>query len=513
MDAKRHLMRLAAGILIILANAVSGFAQVAPPRPPKSTSCLPYEVLQRTYDGDYDGALALSEECAESHMRLVDPAGLVLDPAIPSSFQSAYSAGWAYAFLCATAQLQALTGNTRAAETTLARAEQFLNTWPGFHNFLVATDLEILSATRGFIEERAGRITASTLAYQSAGEVGASRLAVIALSQGDDAQAAVLAIKARTGVEARRLSIGVIATALPTALAVQGSLAELRGDPYEAFYRYYASEQEMRRMLEPYPTSAALPEGSGPTRPRPPGMSNASSRDYQPMLLAERPRVIKALAMGPTTVPATAKPLPIVAKAQQAFNDWLKVERSRATPGLAFRRQYPRFFAGFTREDRDLIRRRKMTRPSDFDVNAVLTLPESIEVTGLLDRDTLALDLYKLTAGLLSVAARASVSPADLLSPAEPRGLSPERRMVVNELRTALTQLQTLHARLQSSRLTTNSGAVLTAFDEIKLKSWTADASTAHMMDLTPELAESVSAIATKARDHITAAQRFLPPQ
>ena len=115
MDAERYVMRLVAGVLIISANASAAFAQLAPPRPPRSTSCRPYEVVRRTYDGDYDGALALSEECAESHMRLVNPAGLVLGPGI--SDQPAHSASWAHAFLCATAQLQALTGDTRAART------------------------------------------------------------------------------------------------------------------------------------------------------------------------------------------------------------------------------------------------------------------------------------------------------------------------------------------------------------------------------------------------------------
>lgn len=507
-------MRLAVAALIILANLAFGFAQ-APPRPPKSTTCLPYEVARRTYEGDYDRALAFSEECAESHMRLVNPVGLVLDSSTFGVSQRVSSAIWAPAFLAATSQLQALIGNTNAAETTLARAEQFLTTWPGFRSPLIETQSvrELLAATRGFIAERAGRIPASTSAYQGAGAVGASRRAVIALSQGDDTQAATLAISAKASIQATRLRWTEHAATLATALAVEGSLAELRGDPYRAFSRYYASDQEMQRMLEGYSTSAALPEGSGPTRTRPAGMSNPTIWDYQPMLLAERPRVTKALATAPMLPPATAKPLPIISNAQRAFNAWLTLERARTTPGVAFRRQYPRFFAGFTREDRDQIRRRRMTPPIDFDTNAVLTLPESIEVTGLLDRDTLALDLYKVTAELLSLAAFAGVSPADLLSSSEPRGLSRERRTVADELRMALKELQIFHARLQSIRLTTNSGAMLTAFDEIELKPWTADASTAHMMDLTPDFAESVSTLVTTVRDHVAAARRSLPRQ
>jgi hypothetical protein len=502
MDVKRqrYWSRLAIAVLIAAAGVVPASAQQARPRPPRSTTCLPYEVVQRTYKGDYDRALALSEECAEAHLRLVDPNGLVLDSANNSTLQRAFSAEWALAFLCATAQLQALTGARDSAEITLQRAEAFLTTWPGFNSFLIATTTfrELIAATRGFIAERAGQIPASILAYQRAGEVGASRLAVIALSQGDDGQAAALAVTA--GANA-------------TALAVQGSIAELRGDAYGAFSRYYASEQQMRRMLEPYPTSAALPSESGPTRPRPHGMSNPSSWDYQPMLLAERPRVIKALAIGPTTAPTTARPLPIIVNGQRAFNAWLESERAHPTPGIAFRPQYPRFFAGFTRDDRDLIRRRKMAPPSGYDAAAVLVLPTSIEVTGLLDRDTLALDFYKLAAEVLSLAARARLAPADLLSPTEPEGLPPERRIVANELRAALTDLQTLHARLQSVALTTKDGAVLTAADEMKLKSWTADVSTAHMTDLTPEFAESVNTITAKVREHLASAQRFLPAQ
>lgn len=513
MDAKRHSARLAAIVLVISASAVPVFAQVAPPRPPQPTACRPYEVVQSTFDGDYDRALALSQECAESHMRLVNPAGLVLDSS-PGSTQSAFSAGWAFAFLCASAQLQALTGDTGTAQTTLERAERFLNTWPGFRSFLVETKTaqEMLAATRGFIEERAGRIGASTLAYESAGEVGASRRAVIALSQKNDAQAAALANRAKNIVETAKILAGMNASPLPTALAVLGALAELRGDPFEAFGRYYDSEQEMRRMLEPYATSAALPEGSGSTRVRPDGVSH-SYGDFQPMLLAERPRVMKALAKGPTTIAATANPLPEVEKAQAAFNDWLRRQRARTVAGIAFRPQYPRFFAGFTREDRDSIRQRRLTPPKDFDVNAVLILPESIKVTGLFDRDTLARDLYMLIADLLSVAVRAGVSPADLLSSGEPRGLPPDRLNIANELRAALTELQTLHRRLQSVGLKTNSGAILTAFDEVKLRPWTADAATAHMVNLTPTIGDSFRITFTSARDRITAARRLLSLQ
>lgn len=492
------------GFMLTLAGTLAGVvtvtAQQQPPRPPASTSCQPYAVMQRTYDGDYDGALALSEECAAAHLRLVNPKGLVLDSRDSGSLQSAFSAGWTVAFLCATAQLQALTGANDTAQRTVERAENFAMTWPGFKSPLISWEepLSLLGATRGFVAERAGRVPEATMAYTRGGDAGAGRLAVMALGRGDDGNAGAFAASARED---------------STALAVRGALAELRDDPYEAYYRYLESDQSMQRLLDPYPTSAALPEGAGPTRARPAGMRNPSAWDYQPMLLAERARVAKALARGVVPIQATAKPLPEVASAQRAFNSWLVSERRRLTPGVAFRPQYPRFFAGFSHRDREQIQKRKLKPPPDYDRAALLVLPAAIEVTGLLDRDTLALDFYHLGVQLLALAKRGGVAPAALLTTGRLSAHSPATQAFIGELRAARAELERLHQQLAAVSLTTNDGAVLTASDELQLKKWTADASSAHLTNLRPEAAASIEAVARRVRDRMASAERAVRAQ
>jgi hypothetical protein len=482
--------RIFVAALVITSGPVLCSAQQ--PAPPRYTSCQPYAVLQRTYDGDYDGALALSQECAEAHLRLVDPRGLVIEP--QSSLQPIASASYALEFLCATAQLQAMTGAYVAADRTLSRAEDFEATWPGFRSFMIEMGVshQVLAATRGFVAERSGHSADAKSAYDRAGEVGASRLAVIALAQGNDGAAGAFAARAAETA---------------AGLAVRGALAELRDDPV-AHYYYYESDQKMSQLLDHYATSAALPPGSGPMNVRPAGVSGAGSWTFQPMLLAERARVTRALQRGPIPIQATAMPNADVADQQRAFNAWLERVRSRSTTGLAFAPQYPRFFAGFNRDDREQIGKRKLTPPMGFDTKAVLVVPEALGVTGLLDRDTLAMNFYHLGIQMLTLAERSGVTPATLLATTEPSGLTTPRRELVRELRAALLELQSLHDDLAALPLRTDSGSILTASSELRLKTWTSDASSAHLTNLRPEIANALEVSSGRVKAHLAAAER-----
>lgn len=498
MDVRRVLPVLLL-CMALSAPATTLLSAQSAPRPPRSQWCLPFAIMQYAYDGDFDRALAHSEECYASHSRWADPSGnWVLDTRDPRFSERAYAGGWMLSFLCSTAQLQAMAGAITQAEATVMRAEQWHARFFGFKSFLVdqTSPSEMLAATRGFVLERAGRLQESAAAYRTGGRLGASRLAVLTLTQKDDANAATWARAAGN---------------MPAALAVLGSLAELRGDDTTAFVMYSDSDREMKLLLEERPTNAQLPAES---RPLPPAGRPAANLDhFQPMLFAERTRVVRGLTR--FGQPAPSPPVQAsnrVRDEQTAFNKWLQERRASTIAGIQFRPQYPRFFAGFSRADRQAIRQRKLAAPPGYDPSVVLYLPETLAVTGIIDRDTLALDFYRLTAETLSLAARAGIMPSQLLSTEPPRETTPERSVLVAELRSVLTELESLYRILQNIQLRTTGGKVQTGSDEARVYSqWTADLSTAHVDIVTSELAQSIEGATTRVRARIASAQRFAP--
>jgi hypothetical protein len=296
----------------------------------------------------------------------------------------------------------------------------------------------------------------------------------------------------------------------PTALTVSGALAELRGNEASAFLMYYNSDRMMRRTFEERPTNAQLPEESVSRTPRDPGAPAPSLRDFQPMLLADRSRVVKALArFGNAKPPPPVQASAILRDEQEAFNKWIR-ERARKVPGVAFRPQYPRFFVGFSREDREAISRRKVRPPSGHDASVILYLPDALAITGILDRDTLAIDFYRLAVDVLSLAAQGGVTPAQLLSTEQPAGASPERLVLLAELRNAFVDLANLYRVLQNVKLQTAGGKELTAGDEARLYAeWQPDFTTAHLDVLTEGFAKSIDAATFRVRGRLKSARRF----
>jgi hypothetical protein len=493
-NSRCHLVAfLLVGATAISIGAVAPAAAQSVPKPPRPQWCLPSAMVQNVYNGDLDRALAHSEECVASHMRWASGAP-VPNESVADTWERSFAAPYVVLFLCSNAQLQAMAGSISQAEATLERAERWGST---LGELFDPYPHEILVATRGFIYERAGRLEESAVAYRSGGKIGASRLAILALTAKDDSSAALWAR---------------LAGDTPSALAVAGALAELRGDDATAFLMYYNSDLEMRRMFEEHPTLAQLPPESGSLNPREPG-PNPSLTDYEPIQFAERTRVVKALARF-----GTRKPPPppvqnsaIVRDGQAAFNKWLQEQRALKVPGIAYRPQYPGFFMGFGREARETIRQQKIAVPPGYDASVVLYLPETLAVTGLVDRDTLALDFYRLAAAVLSLAARGGVTPAQLLSAEQPAGASPERLVLLTELRSVLANLENLHRVVQDVPLRTTAGAVHTALDQARLYAqWTPDFSTAHLDVVTPELAKSIEAATAQVRARLESAQRFV---
>lgn len=497
-DAKAQFRRWIIAVLAASVPAIAA-AQEAP-QPPAPRWCLPFAMMRETYEGDLDRALAHSEECTAAHMNWI-PAdgGTRWDPADPNFWPHLMSGPWALAFQCATAQLHAMSGSISQAERALNRAEQLEASFAGFRTAGWLTDQTwrqvLMAATRGFILERRGKLSESAAAYRKADEMGASRLAVLALTEKDDSNASAWTR---------------IAGDSASALAVAGALAELRHDDASTFLMYYYSDEVMRRSFGERPTMALLPPemstGSQASGPAP------SMLSFQPMLLAERSRVRKGLErFGDRKAPPPMITSAIVRNQQEAFNKWLQND-ARKVAGVAFRPQYPRFFIGFTPEDRDAIRRRKLPQPPNYDPSAFVYLPESIAVTGLLDRDTLAIDFYRLSAQLLSVATQAELTTALLLSKKQPEEFSPERLMALAELRSGLADLASLARVLQNLSLRTSSGQLHTASEEALLAAhqWKPDFSTARLDVLTEDFAKSFDASLSGIRDHVAKARAFL---
>ena len=481
--------------------AAANFAAAQPaPKPPESRSCLPFTMMRYAYDGDFDRALAYSEQCVSAHMHWVDPHGnLVLDSGDPHGWERAASGGWVLVFLCANAQLHAMAGEISQAQDELHRAERFERFYQGFRSFLVADGwrYELMGVTRGFILERNGQLGESSAAYRTADSSGAGRMAAVALAARDDMRAAMWTR---------------MAGETPTSWAVAGALAEIRGDETTAFVMYFESDAAMRQALRERPNGAQLPLES-----RSPAAAGSEAKpgsllDFQPLLFAERSRVAKALdRLGPRKR-AAAQPSGILRSEQEALNRWLRERMRNSVPGIGFRPQYPGFFFGFTPEDRQAIRRHKVAAPAGHDPSILLYLPQSVAVTSLLDRDTLAIDFYHLSAELLSVAAEGGVAPSQLVSTDQPGGASPERLALLSELRKAYGDLAGLYRVIQEVPLSTAGGRVHTAPEEARLYAqWQPDFATAHLGSLTADLAKSIEDATSRARARLGSARRYIP--
>src|SRR5438045_4951291 len=72
-DAKSQFRRGVIAVLVATVPAIAAAQKAS--QPPAPRWCRPFAMMRETYEGDFDRALAHSEECTAAHMSWIPPDG------------------------------------------------------------------------------------------------------------------------------------------------------------------------------------------------------------------------------------------------------------------------------------------------------------------------------------------------------------------------------------------------------------------------------------------------------
>lgn len=399
-------------------------------RPPSRPNCDPRRMVHFVRESRPVEALAESEKCAAHFDRDTTMWRVV--------------AGF---YHYSNAQLQALLGAFPQAEAQRSMADRY--------PYGELTDMGSVSAgTEAFIYERLGDTAAAERAYRRANDgIAFGRLALLALQRRQD-------------TDARNWARAGVAHKDATSLIVLGALEELAGERAIALGYYFAADERMDSVrnnfnplyyLESWRAERAL-QGWG-----------AANRGGGARIVVERGRRLFYDAdgniVGRDEWPGVLH-LPEVAERQRAYNEWAARALAQALPGISITSQYPRNFGGT-----ELLKR--PNRSEDRYSAAVLEIrvPRHIEVTGVLDINTMAIGYYKLAVAWAQVCRDGGVPPAQLETPVEPSAMegitSAARRATFRyQLGEALESLENLFAYLRGVRMRTAGGQVYDAAQE-----------------------------------------------
>lgn len=503
------------GLVLFILSASNAFAQIK--KPPVQV-CDPHLMMRFTYEGKLDRALAEAETCLAAAERQADAneptrgkgCGLFGSNPNRDPFCGMMDIPLIAHYLCAKVQLLAMMGSPNDASHAFNQLEQLGNNHPELQNFLNAPgwmmDYQI---AKGMLMESEGRLDEAKLAYTrcskpDAFDVGLclGRLASLALRQKDDDNALIWS---RGGSVYRD----------PSALAVLAALKEKRGSDTEAFLYYYDSEKLMKEEIE--------------------------GQSFMPVAVAEQLRVAAGLARvgsrAPKVIDSGGKVRVLdasgnlagwerwphalysdkVKKKQDDYNRYLRA--TKLPSSVNTKPQYPRFFLGFTSEEREALTQQGFAPPS----KRGYSIPEWIEPTGILDRDALAIPFYEDLVQFTQLATDASISLQQVEAPL-PKDSSSSSNLAV-ELQRAYTALSDLHAFLTRVKMTTSTGISLDAWTEARHFVQWKDSSqsinfddppdfvTAHLdgSDLTPTFLSRLEGYENAVKAHLDAARLLMP--
>jgi hypothetical protein len=511
--------RKATFLFLVILPAPGGLAQMK--KPPAQT-CDAHLMMRFTYENNLDRALAEAETClaaAEKQAAANEPnrgreCGLFHGN--PDPFCGMMDIPSIAHYLCVKVQLLAMIRSPNDASRAFDQLEELGNYHPELHgNFLSAPgwimDYQI---AKGMLLESEGRPDEAKLAYRrcskpDAFDVGLcfGRLASLALRQKDDDDALIWS---RAGSVYHD----------PGALAIFAALKEKQGSDTEAFLYYYESEELMKKEIEP-----------------------TGFHTFMPVAVLEQSRVVAGLARvgssAPKVIESDGKQRVLDASGQLAgwerwphafYSDKVKEEQddynrylrgANLPSGVSTGPQYPRFFLGFTSEERDTLAQQGFSLSSKNSYS----IPDWIEPTGILDRDTLAIPFYEGVVQFMQLATDAGVSLQQVEAPL-PKGFSSTSNLEV-ELKRADASLSELHDFLARVKMNTSRGVSLDAWTEARqFVAWKEssqsinfdappDFVTAHLdgSDLTPTFRAQLESFENAVKEHLDAARLLMPPK
>lgn len=502
--------RLAALLLFL---ALSSFSASAQMKKPPLQICESDRMMRFAYEGKLDRALVEAETClAAARKEAVaneptrgkscglmgsNPAGMlcgILDiPMIGHYFS-------------AKVQLLAMMGSPGDASSAFRQYEELNNYYPEYSQpdgILTPGWVANYQLAKGMLMESEGRPDDARQAYSQCQQFDPrciGRLASLALRQGQGSAALIWSRKGSVFHDA-------------SSLAILAALKEKQGSDTEAFLYYSDAEKLIRDALGKYA--------------------------HMPVEVAEQSRVALGLARvgasAPKVIESDGKRRYLdvngqlagwerwphvmysekVKEKQDGYNLFLRA--SNLPVSLALKPQYPRFFLGFTADQR------KNLKAQGFELPAAdgYPVPEWIEPTGVLDLDTLAIPFYEDVVEISKFASKNRISVRDLEASAAPSSTS----SFVLELRHAYAALDSLHGFLAAVGMKTSAGASTNAAAEARRYVPFREASkdinfddppdfvTAHLdgADLTPAFVGQLQNYEAAVRVHLDAARQLLP--
>jgi len=243
----------------------------------------------------------------------------------------------------------------------------------------------------------------------------------------------------------------------PSSLAILAALKEKEGSDAEAYLYYFNSEKLMKEVV-------------------------AAPGSHSPVAVAEEPRVAlglsRVISYAPKVIDSDGKQRVLDASGQLAgwerwphalYSDRVKEQQDdynrylRAThlpASVNTRPQYPRFFLGFTFAERNALAQQGFPPPFADGYS----IPEWIEPTGILDRDTLAIPFYEEVVQFALLVSDAGISLQQV--EAQPHDGPSSNADLALERRRAQAALGEFHDFLARVKMTTSARASLDAWTE-----------------------------------------------
>ena len=208
-----------------------------------------------------------------------------------------------------------------------------------------------------------------------------------------------------------------------------------------------------------------------------------------------------------------------VKEKQDDYNRYLRAANLPST--VSTRPQYPRFFLGFSFDERNTLAQQGFTVP----LKGSYSIPEWIEPTGVLDRDTLAIPFYEDVVQFAQLATDAGISLQQV--EARLRENSSSTSNLVVELQRAHAALIDLHDFLAGVKMTTSARVSFDAWTEARQFAGWKDSSqsinfdnppdfvTAHLdgSDLSPTLLARLEGFENAVKGHLDVARLLMPPE
>jgi hypothetical protein len=479
--------------------------------------CEPHLMMRFTYEGKLDRALVEAETClaaAKKQAEANEPhrghdCGIFGSHGGGDPFCGMLDIPLISHYLSAKVQLLAMMGSANDASHAFNQLEELVNYYPEYSRpdgILTPGWMMNYEIAKGMLMESEGRTEEAKLAYRGCKEQApcVGRLASLALRQKDDNAALIWS---RTGSVYHD----------PTSLAILAALKEKQGSGSEAYLYYHDAEKLMKEEVE--------------------------SQSFMPVAAAEESRVALGLARvgsdAPKVIDSDGKRRVLDASGQLAgwerwphalYSDKVKEKQDdynrylRATnlpSSVNTKPQYPRFFLGFTLEDRDRLAQQGLALPLK---NGYL-IPDWIEPTGILDRDTLAVPFYEDVIQLEQLVTDAGISLQQVEASSHKDSSSTSN--LVLELRRAHAALSDLHDFLARVKMTTSARVSLDAWTEARQFAQWKDSSqsinfddppdfvTAHLdnSDLIPTFIARLEGYENAVKTHLDAARLLIPPK